>query len=286
MRGRIVKILSKDYTVQLTDGTRVNAVAMGRLRKGFSPVIGDLAEVCEYRGTWGIERIERRRNCLIRPACANVDQALIVMSVREPDFSTALIDRLSVLIMHAGIRPLLCVTKCDLGISEETEQRIQEYERGQMRVIRTAKDSLNPEVAELFRDQITVLTGQSGAGKSTLLNEINPEFRLETQEISKALGRGKHTTRHSELHEVAGGLVADTPGFSSLDFASVSVQDLDHCIPDFVPWLGRCRFNDCVHENEPDCGIKQAVQEGDISMTRYENYLDILNLIRNRRENW
>lgn len=284
MNARIVRILSKDYTLLLEDGTRVTAVAMGKLRKNESPVVGDLVEAEVLHGTWGIQKIYPRRNCLIRPACANVDQALIVMSVKDPDFSPALIDRLSVLITHAGITPLLCITKCDLGISEETAERIAEYERGPMKVLRTAKDSLNPEVAEVFRDRITVLTGQSGAGKSTLLNEINPEFRLETQEISKALGRGKHTTRHSELHEVAGGLVADTPGFSSLDFSHMQAEDLDDAVPDFAPYIGMCRFNDCVHENEPDCAIKQAVQDGRISRTRYGSYLDMLKLIRSRKE--
>ena len=286
MNARIVRILSKDYTLLLEDGTRVAAVAMGKLRKNESPVVGDLVEAEILHGTWGIQKIYPRRNCLIRPACANVDQALIVMSVKDPDFSPALIDRLSVLITHAGITPLLCITKCDLGISEETAERIAEYERGPMKVLRTAKDSLNPEVAEVFRDRITVLTGQSGAGKSTLLNEINPEFRLETQEISKALGRGKHTTRHSELHEVAGGLVADTPGFSSLDFSHMQAEELDDAVPDFAPYIGRCRFNDCVHENEPDCAVKQAVQDGRISRTRYGSYLDMLKLIRSRKESW
>ena len=286
MNARIVRILSKDYTLLLEDGMRVNAVAMGKLRKNESPVVGDLVEAQMLNGTWGIQRIYPRKNCLIRPACANVDQALIVMSVRDPDFSPALIDRLSVLIMHAGITPLLCVTKCDLGIPDEIEARIREYEQGPMRVLRTAKDSLNPEVAEVFSRKITVLTGQSGAGKSTLLNEINPEFQLATQEISKALGRGKHTTRHSELHDVAGGLVADTPGFSSLDFSHMEVSDLDDAVPDFVPYIGQCRFNDCVHENEPDCAVKTAVGAGHISMTRYSNYLDMLKLIRNRKESW
>ena len=272
MNARIVRILSKDYTLLLEDGTRVNAVAMGKLRKNESPVVGDLVDAQMLNGTWGIQKIYPRKNCLIRPACANVDQALIVMSVRDPDFSPALIDRLSVLIMHAGITPLLCVTKCDLGIPDEIEERIREYERGPMQVLRTAKDSLNPAVAEVFSRKITVLTGQSGAGKSTLLNEINPEFQLATQEISKALGRGKHTTRHSELHDVAGGLVADTPGFSSLDFSHMEVSDLDDAVPDFVPYIGQCRFNDCVHENEPDCAVKAAVEAGKISMTRYRNF--------------
>lgn len=286
MRARIVRIVSKDYTVQFEDGSRALAVAMGKLRQKMSPVVGDIVDVQMLNDVWGIQKIQPRRNCLIRPACANVDQALIVMSVKDPDFSPALIDRLSVLITHAGILPVLCVTKCDLGISEETEARIREYEEGPMKVIRTAKDSLNREVEFLFSNKVTVLTGQSGAGKSTLLNEINPEFQLETQEISKALGRGRHTTRHSELHEVAEGLVADTPGFSSLDFSHMSVKDVGEAVPDFAPYLGGCRFNDCVHENEPDCAVKMAMEAGKISETRYRNYLDILKLVRNRKESW
>lgn len=286
MRARIVRIVSKDYTVQFEDGSRALAVAMGKLRQKMSPVVGDIVDVQMLNDVWGIQKIQPRRNCLIRPACANVDQALIVMSVKDPDFSPALIDRLSVLITHAGILPVLCVTKCDLGISEETEALIREYEEGPMKVIRTAKDSLNREVESLFSNKVTVLTGQSGAGKSTLLNEINPEFQLETQEISKALGRGRHTTRHSELHEVAEGLVADTPGFSSLDFSHMSVKDVGEAVPDFAPYLGGCRFNDCVHENEPDCAVKMAMEAGKISETRYRNYLDILKLVRNRKESW
>ena len=284
MNARIVRILSKDYTLLLEDGSRVNAVAMGKLRKNESPVVGDLVDAEPLHGTWGIQKIYPRRNCLIRPACANVDQALIVMSVKDPDFSPALIDRLSVLITHAGNTPLLCITKCDLGIPAETSELIAEYERGPMKVLRTAKDSLNPEVAEVFRDRITVLTGQSGAGKSTLLNEINPEFRLETQEISKALGRGKHTTRHSELHEVAGGLVADTPGFSSLDFSHLQAEDLDDAVPDFAPYIGLCRFNDCVHENEPDCAVKTAVKAWEISRIRYRSYKSNMEEIKEKRK--
>ena len=284
MNARIIRILSKDYTLLLEDGRRVQAVAMGKLRKSFSPVVGDLVEAQDLGSTWGIQKILPRKNVLVRPPCANVDQALIVMSVKDPDFSPALIDRLTALIVHAGITPLLCVTKCDLGILPEFEARIQEYEAGPMKVVRTAANSLNPEVADLFRDKVTVLTGQSGAGKSTLLNEINPEFHLETQEISKALGRGKHTTRHSELHEVAGGLVADTPGFSSLDFTSMTIEDLDDAFPDFEPYLGHCRFNDCIHENEPDCAVKEAVEAKKIARVRCDNYLDILKLIREKKE--
>ena len=286
MKARIVKIVSKDYTLQLEDGSRVVASMMGKVRRQDRPVAGDLVEAEEIDGKYAVSKILPRHSRLIRPAVANVDQALIVMSVKDPDFSTALIDRLSVLIRYAGVRPVLIVTKCDLGIPEETEREIKEYEAGMIPVLRTAKDTLDPELAGILKGKISVLTGQSGAGKSSLLNTLDPTFRLATQEISKALGRGKHTTRHNELHEVAGGRVADTPGFSSIDFTGITKYELASLIPDFEPYLGSCRFNDCIHWNEPGCGIKQAVEEGKISRTRYANYLQILQIILDRKEKY
>ncbi len=286
MQARIVKIVSKEYTLQLDDGSRVKATMMGRVRLQDKPVTGDLVEYEEENGHYAVIKIMPRNNRLIRPAVANVDQALIVMSVKDPDFSTALIDRLSILIMYAGVKPVLIVTKCDLGIDEKTEREIREYENGPLQVIRTARDTLDPALAGVLKGKISVLTGQSGAGKSTLLNTLDPDFHLATQEISKALGRGRHTTRHNELHEVAGGLVADTPGFSSLDFSRISKYDLAQYVPDFVPYIGACRFNDCIHQNEPDCSIKNAVEQGLIPRTRYENYLQVLQIILDRKEKY
>lgn len=286
MIARIIKIVSKEYTLLTDEGERLDAIVMGKVRRQDAPVAGDLVETEFTDGRWVIQKIMPRANRLIRPAVANVDQALIVMSVKDPDFSPALIDRLSILIMKAGVKPILCVTKCDLGISEDFEQRIREYEAGEIPVIRTAKGSLDPSLASLFRDRITVLTGQSGAGKSTLLNQLEPSFHLATQEISKALGRGRHTTRHNELHEVCGGLVADTPGFSSIDFSHIEARELAECVPDFIPYLTGCRFNDCIHENEPGCAVKEAVAAGKICRVRYENYLQVLDMIRQRKEKY
>ncbi len=286
MQGRIIKILSKDYTVLLENQEVIVAVAMGKLRRFQAPVVGDLVEVCKYEHDYAIEKVLPRKNSMIRPACANVDQALIVMSVKDPDFCTSLIDRLSFLIMNAGITPVLIVTKIDLGISDEVEELIQEYEKGPMQVIRTGKGCLDPSFESIFANKISVLTGQSGAGKSTLLNQIEPDFHLATQEISKALGRGRHTTRHNELHVVGGGLVADTPGFSSLDFEHMDQTELAQAVIDFEPYLGSCRFNDCKHQNEPGCRIKEAVEEGLIPKTRYTNYLDVLKMIQTRKERY
>ncbi len=286
MKAKIIKILSKDYTVILSDRRVVPAVAMGKLRRGQSPVIGDEVEVEERSGRFGIQRIYPRRNQLYRPRCANVDQALIVMSVKDPDFSTTLVDRLCMLIVHAGIEPLLCVTKCDLGIPEATERAIRVYERGSMRVVRNGRKALNPAFSDLFQNKITVLTGQSGAGKSSLLNELDPTFHLATQTISKALGRGKHTTRHSQLHPVCGGLVADTPGFSSLNFSHIKKEELAASVLAFRPYLGKCRFNDCLHYKEPGCAVKKAVEEKKIDAQRYAHYTEILEQLLQRKENY
>ena len=286
MQAKIIKILSKDYTLQLEDGRIVTAVAMGKLRKGFSPVIGDEVEAQQMDGRWGIQRIFPRRNQLVRPACANIDQVLIVMSVREPDFSSTLVDRLSMLIVHAGITPGLTVTKCDLGIPEEVEKEIEAYEAGPMQVIRCGRGQLSRELGGILKGKITVLTGQSGAGKSSLLNELDPSFHLATQEISKALGRGKHTTRHSQLHPAAGGLVADTPGFSSLDFSSITKEELADCVLEFQPYLGSCRFNDCRHDQEPGCAVKEALEKGKIRPEAYAHYIEILHWIEAQKKTY
>lgn len=286
MIARIIRIVSKEYTLMDEKGNRYDAILTGKVRMQMKPVAGDMVEAVRSDNRWIIESILPRRNKLIRPAVANIDQAIIVMSVKSPDFSPALIDRLSVLIMSSGIEPMLVVTKCDLGIPDDFEERIQEYERGPMQVIRTAKGSLDPSLAGILEGKISVLTGQTGAGKSTLLNELEPSFHLATQETSKALGRGKHTTRHNELHPVAGGLVADTPGFSSLDFSHIESHQLAEFVPDFLPYLGHCRFNDCIHQNEPGCAVKHAVEKGEIPQVRYENYLQILDMIQDRKERY
>ncbi len=286
MKARIIKIVSKSYTLILDDGTKVDALLSGKIRKQTTPVAGDFVEAEESHGQWVVQKILPRKTYLRRPACANIDQALIVMSVKDPDFSPALIDRLSMLIVNAGITPILIVTKCDLGIPDFAQEAIAEYRKGGMKVLLSSKDQYDESLVEILRGKVSVLTGQSGAGKSSLLNLIDPSFQLRTQEISKALGRGKHTTRHNELHPVAGGYVADTPGFSSLDFSHISKNELGSCVLDFRPYLAECRFNDCIHLNEPGCAVKEAVEEGKIAKRRYQNYLDVLEIIRNRREKY
>lgn len=280
MRGRIICIISSRYTVEFEDGSKQVCVAMGKLRKSQFPVVGDFVEVSKYEDTYGIEKIYERSNYLIRPLIANVDQAIIVMSCKDPDFSTTLIDRLIFLVSHAGITPKIVITKTDL-ISEDSPiyEIVAEYrESGYEVILKSDKEALD----NLFKGKISVLTGQSGAGKSSLLNALDDTLNLPTQEISKALGRGKHTTRHVELLPLKEGYIADTPGFSSLDFTPLSKSELAACVPDFKKYLGTCRFNDCIHENEPDCNIKRCVEEGLIPQRRYEHYVECLKLCKGK----
>lgn len=280
MKGRVVCIVSQRYRVQFEDGTSKECIAMGKLRKGESPVVGDFVDVEIKSDAYCIERIYERSNYLVRPLIANVDQAIIVMSAVNPDFSTTLIDRLIFLITEANITPKIVVTKLDLlSDTSEIMAAVEDYRKSGYEVILKSDEKA---LEALFDGKISVLTGQSGAGKSSLLNFLNSDLQLATQEISKALGRGKHTTRHVELIPYESGYIADTPGFSSLDFTHFTPQTLAQCVPDFLPYIGRCKFNDCVHVHEPGCAIKEAVEKGEVSRIRYEHYLECLDLCKGR----
>lgn len=206
-----------------------------------------------------------------------MDQALIVTSLKDPDYSCHLLNRLIFLVAIAGVEPVICITKSDLlNKDNDIFEDLKHYKDAGYKMVFTHPGSDDNELKEVLDGKVSVLCGQSGAGKSSLLNRLDPSFKLNTQEISKALGRGKHTTRYCELHHVANGLVADTPGFSSLDFTRLDTSHLDRLILDFKPYLDTCRFKDCLHINEPDCGIKQALEDGKINPSIYEDYKQIM----------
>lgn len=283
MQGKIIKILSNQYTVY-DNGKRVTALAMGKLRLGVKPLVGDNVEYDLINDKYCIDKIYSRENVLYRPAISNVDQAMIVMSAKQPDFSPVLVDRLIFLISYYHIEPLIVVSKMDL--TEENDlvyKYIADYKKSGYKIILVGRNCQIDDLKQALKGKVTVLAGQSGVGKSSLLNRLDKNFALHTQEISKALNRGKHTTRHTELYEVCDGWLADTPGFSSLDFSGIDGRKLAERIKDFKV-DNACKFNDCRHLNEPGCAIKEAVAQGKISKIRYQNYIDILPLCNQRKE--
>lgn len=284
-KALLIKQISNRYTLLDENHNRLIAVAAGKMKLKESPMVGDWIEYQIKDDQVVMQSFERRRTVLRRPVIANVDQALIVMSARKPDFSTQLVDRFVWLIKNAGISPVLIVTKMDLILEDDPIHiALNQYENEGLSIIRVYRGQEIIGLEDVIAHKISVLTGQSGVGKSTLLNRLNPEFVLHTQEISKALGRGKHTTRHVELYEVAQGWVADTPGFSSLEFNAIPLDQLSYLVSAFDPYRDHCHFRNCLHINEPKCAIKQAVQDQKIDADRYQHYTEVVQLIQNTKE--
>ncbi len=286
--GRIIKALSGFYYVQSDrDGELISCRARGKFRKDeIKPLVGDFVEFEHRDHKEGyITRIKERENHLVRPPIANVDQALLVSSIKEPDFSSILLDKFIILMEHNQIKPVICLSKADLGIDDSVAKIISSYQKAGYEVIPfSSKDNTGiDKIATILENKVSVITGQSGVGKSSLLNKLDPQLELRTNEISKALGRGKHTTRHVELVEVANGQVADTPGFSSLEL-TLTPQEIALACHDFRELAQGCKFRGCLHDKEPDCAIKQAVENGEIAGFRYENYLTLLQEARERDE--
>src|SRR5690606_32702017 len=287
--GKIIKSLSGFYYVKSEQGI-VQCRGRGVFRKReITPLVGDMVEFIAENDREGyIIGIKERVNELVRPPISNVDQAILVFSTKNPDFSHHLLDRFLVMIESKRIDTIIVSTKKDLLSEDELEEMIKYIEDYRsigyptLFVSAKNKDGIS-ELYPLIKEKVSVIAGQSGVGKSTLLNALRPDLNLETKEISKHLGRGRHTTRHVELLEIEGGYVADTPGFSSLDFIDIEMEDLSFCFPEMRERLNDCKFRGCLHDKEPQCAIKAAVNEGEIANYRYENYLSFLNEIRNRK---
>jgi ribosome biogenesis GTPase len=283
----IIKIISNRYTILNEENEELIAQGSGKLKFNSLPLVGDHIEYELREDVYMMTKVLSRHNEMSRPSIANVDQALIVMSAVKPDFSTQLVDRFVWLVRNANIEPVLIVTKLDLVPDDSPIYNdLHQYEKDGMRVIRVARGKEIIGLEDAIKDKISVLTGQSGVGKSSLLNRLNPDFVLRTQEISKALGRGKHTTRHVQLFPIAGGWVADTPGFSSLEFASIELDQLSYLVKEFDPYRETCQFRDCSHVNEPKCAVKDAVKANLIHPDRYTHYLEVRQLIIDERKSY
>lgn len=285
-KGQIVKALSGFYYVK-SDGLIYQARARGLFRKtSESPLVGDIVEFQIENETEGyITAIDERKNALVRPPVANIDQVLLTTSLVSPDFNYYLLDRFIAYAEAHNIEPVIIVTKMDLSEDESLRAKIEDI-YDMYPVFFTDKNQVNHELLDIFKDKLSVLSGQSGVGKSTLINTILPEAKLNTDEISNKLNRGKHTTRHVELIEIAGGYIADTPGFSTIDFSVIDKYNLKFCFIDFDEHSENCKFRECLHINEPKCGVKKAVGEGALASSRYESYKQIFEEIESRKERY
>ena len=273
MQGKIIKQISNDYTV-LVGNIKYVCKARGKFRNlRLTPLVGD--EVIINDENYILE-ILKRKNELKRPTISNIDEAIIITSLKHPDFSSNLLDKLLTVIEYNNIKPVIIFTKKDLLNKEEYENLkpyINYYKNIGYDVY--INDEID-KIKKIFKGRVSVFTGQTGAGKSTLLNKLNTNLNLKTNEISIALNRGKHTTRHTELLEIEGGLVADTPGFSALDFDEMTNEDIRDNFIEFNTYRHDCPFNDCMHIHEKNCKVKEKVEDGTILKSRYENYLKFI----------
>ena len=272
MKGQIVKIHSDLHYVQVEKDI-YPCKCRGIFRKEkILPLVGDYVEFDPKK--YVVEKILPRKNEFKRPKVSNIDQAFLITSLVSPDFSLNLLDKLLVLMELHSVQPIICITKKDL-VKDNDFKKIEEilhyYKKIGYTVIYNTE--LN-KIKKLLKDKTSVFTGQTGAGKSTLLNRLNPDWKLETGEVSVALGRGKHTTRVVTLYELFGGKVMDTPGFSALDFASYSKEQIRDAFVEFQNFP--CPFKDCLHTKEGECEVKQAVISNNIMKSRYLNYLNFI----------
>lgn len=278
MQGKIIKGIAGFYYVYAEDGKEYECRAKGSFRKDkIKPLVGDLVELDVLNTaeqTGNLTRILPRKNSLIRPAVANVDQAMVLFAVKDPEPNLNLLDRFLIMMTKQHVPVKICFTKTDL--TEDNRRSLQEiYESAGYEVCfisvyeKTGLDFLKKQL----KGKTTVLAGPSGVGKSSLMNEIKPDAAMETGTLSEKIRRGKHTTRHSEFFAVdKETFILDTPGFSSIYIQDIAPEELNAYFPEFAQFEENCRFTGCVHIGERECGVKDALQEGRISKSRYDNY--------------
>lgn len=277
--GRILRSLSGFYDVLTPEGL-VTCRARGILRKeGNSPLTGDMVNITVEKGNKGmVESILPRRNSFVRPAVANVDTLVVFAANVNPVTEPFLIDRVAAIAGDQGVEVVLCVNKCDLDPAIDL---VRIYEKAGFPVICTSAETGDgvEQLRSILKGKLTAFTGNSGVGKSSILNRLCPQLQLPVGEVSEKLGRGRHTTRHVELYCLEEDTyVADTPGFSSFDTDQMDIilkENLQYAFPDFGPYIGECRFDDCSHRKEPGCAVRAALEAGDIEPTRYDSYLKL-----------
>ena len=279
MQGKIVKGISGFYYVHVVGAGIYECKAKGAFRnQKIKPLVGDnvkIAVIDEENKKGNVEEILERKNELIRPAVSNIDMALVIFAAAKPDPNFNLLDRFLCMMEYQHVPVTICFNKCDL-ITEEQKKELEDIYKpaGYDIIFTSAKKEINLDgLKELLKGKTTTVAGPSGVGKSSLINQLQDSVYMETGTISEKIERGKHTTRHSEIIPLGNdAYIMDTPGFSSMDMPGFEKEDLWTCYPEFLPHEPYCKFQGCSHINEPNCGVKDALAEGEISAVRYENY--------------
>lgn len=291
MQGKIIKGIAGFYYVYVSEAGVYECKAKGVFRnKKIKPLVGDnvlIDIISDSEHTGNITDILQRKNELIRPAVANIDQAMIVFASLSPEPNFNLLSRFLVMMEYNRIDTVICFNKTDQVDNCILDKMIKDFSGCGSRIITSSvtENKGIDEIREVLQNKTTALAGPSGVGKSSILNSVFPEAETRTGEISEKINRGKHTTRHTEIFNITGDtFVLDTPGFTSLDYDVVEDKDLRFYFNEFTEYEGKCRFNGCVHVNEPDCAVKAAVIEGRISELRYKIYTDMYNELKNKRK--
>ena len=270
MQGEVVKVISNQFYVKVNNNVLI-CTQRGVLKKNKTlPLVGDKVLIDIKKQV--IEKILPRKNEIVRPPVANIDQAIVVTSLKHPDFSTNLLDKLLVQLEINKIKPIICLTKKDLLSSIELTNYLEIINYYQKIGYLVLDNTETKKILKELENKITVFLGQTGAGKSTLLNKLFPDLNLKTGEVSLALGRGKHTTRVVEIIEIGSIKVLDTPGFSALSFLKYDLESVKEAFIEFKNYP--CLYKDCNHDKELECNLKKAVLAGQVLESRYENYLN------------
>ena len=289
LTGKIIKGIGGFYYVDAASAL-YECRARGVFRKqGVTPLVGDIVDIepTAEEGVAFLTDIHERKSQMIRPAVANVDQVVLIFSCASPNPNPGLIDRFLINMQLQDMETIIVISKSDLVTTQELESLSDIYSRAGYEVITISNKTGAgiDAVRKLLSDKMTVLSGPSGVGKSSLINSLIPDSEIETGDISRKIGRGKNTTRHSEVFNIdETSYIIDTPGYSSIEVMCRDEGEVAPLMREFAPHLGSCRFTGCAHISEPDCAIKEAVEKGEISRVRYDSYVEIYESIKKRRK--